>query len=886
MEKTSKNRVTNTAAMLMAAASVMPLVVTVANAGETGGAGETVGQVPGQSALAQREIIRRQQDSREADEFFISGRKAYAEKNYEKAVADYNRAINKLPDAPLTEDRRKAYIQHLVDASVALAGEYAKVGNYPGARDLLDGVLSPGMDPDSEMAKQALAELDDPIRNNPALTPGHVANVDEVRRALYMGEGYYNLGKFDDAKREFEKVLRIDQHNTAARRWMEKVATVKADYYRAAYDQMRAELLMEVDRAWELAVPLETPVVAQETAQPMDTSGTSYILNKLRTIIIPRIDFENTTLEEAIDFLRQRSVELDTVEQNPERRGISFVIRKPRAAAGAGAGLEETGLPGAALGGDTGPGSIIIPELKLNNVPLATALKYITDETKMRYRVDDFAVTLVPATEPDEDLFNRSFRVPPDFTSSLEAGSTGTPEAAPDPFDPTPAGGGQLKPRVPVQDLLAQRGVTFPPGSSATFVASSSTLVVRNTPTNIDFIEQIVESTVDQVPKQIRILTKFIEISQENNDELGFDWVITPFSLGADSFLGGGSVGNQVDLTNADFSNVPGFNPLLSNQSRPVTAGTRSGDYAIGRNNIDALLNNPDRSSQQPRLAPGILSLTGLFNEGQVQVIMRGLAQKKGADVMNAPSVLARSGQKATIEIIREFIYPTEYDPPELPNQVGGGFGGGGGGGILDPDGLGQAPQGFPVTPANPTAWETRNVGVLLEIEPTIGATDYVIDLRFAPEIVEFEGFINYGSPILAPGSDALGNPVSVTITENRIEMPVFSTRKVNTALSIYDGHTVSVGGLMREDVQKVEDRVPILGDIPIIGRLFQSNAENRIKSNLIVFVTAQIIDATGRPLRASGSADLLSTVAGGGVAPIEQPPLIEAGGVLPLPVR
>ena len=50
-------------------------------------------------------------------------------------------------------------------------------------------------------------------------------------------------------------------------------------------------------------------------------------------------------------------------------------------------------------------------------------------------------------------------------------------------------------------------------------------------------------------------------------------------------------------------------------------------------------------------------------------MIMRGLAQKKGADIMTAPSVLARSGEKATIEVIREFIYPTEYEPPELPQH-------------------------------------------------------------------------------------------------------------------------------------------------------------------------------------------------------------------------
>src|SRR5690606_32510173 len=128
---------------------------------------------------------------------------------------------------------------------------------------------------------------------------------------------------------------------------------------------------------------------------------------------------------------------------------------------------------------------------------------------------------------------------------------------------------------------------------------------------------------------------------------------------------------------------------------------------ALSRNNIDALLNNPSRTAQSASVAPGILGLTGLFSDGQVQMIMRGLAQKKGTDLMTTPSVTTRSGQKANIEIIREFIYPTEYEPPELPNTVGatGGVGGGLGGG-----GAGI----FPVTPATPTAFETRNTGVML----------------------------------------------------------------------------------------------------------------------------------------------------------------------------
>jgi general secretion pathway protein D len=67
--------------------------------------------------------------------------------------------------------------------------------------------------------------------------------------------------------------------------------------------------------------------------------------------------------------------------------------------------------------------------------------------------------------------------------------------------------------------------------------------------------------------------------------------------------------------------------------------------------------------------------------------------------------------------------------------------------------------------------------------------------------------------------------------------------------VSIWDGQTVALGGLIREDVQKVNDKVPVLGDIPLAGRLFRSNVDQKIKKNLIVFVTARLMNAEGQPL-------------------------------------
>ena len=127
------------------------------------------------------------------------------------------------------------------------------------------------------------------------------------------------------------------------------------------------------------------------------------------------------------------------------------------------------------------------------------------------------------------------------------------------------------------------------------------------------------------------------------------------------------------------------------------------------------------------------------------------------------------------------------------------------------------------------------------------------IDLNLVPQVVEFEGFINYGSPINAIGVNTIGGVISTSVpielTPNVINQPVFSTRKVTTSVSVSDGQTVVLGGLMREDVQKTEDKVPILGDIPLVGRAFRTNVEQHNKKNLIIFVTARQVTTYGAPV-------------------------------------
>ncbi|OYV05340.1 MAG: hypothetical protein CFE26_12100 [Verrucomicrobiales bacterium VVV1] len=62
-------------------------------------------------------------------------------------------------------------------------------------------------------------------------------------------------------------------------------------------------------------------------------------------------------------------------------------------------------------------------------------------------------------------------------------------------------------------------------------------------------------------------------------------------------------------------------------------------------------------------------------------------------------------------------------------------------------------------------------------------------------------------------------------------------------------GSTVVIGGLVQERIQKVDDRTPILGDLPLFGRLFQSSATAPVRTSLVFFVNVKLVDPTGKPI-------------------------------------
>ena len=831
---------------------------------------------------AEREIARREAALPQGQEALARAKIAMQSKDFMSAHQDFRVALTYLPDAVVSGRAREEALEGFCASGIAIAERLVQEGKYAEAEAICREILSERYDPNCRPAMNLLARLQTPGQMNRTMGPKFIAKVEEVRKLLVDADGYYNSGRYDLAFKKYEQILNLDPYNTAARRGQEKINNQKTRYGEEAYNEARSRSMWEVQKGWERPVKQygqNTGVVTDAAAK--EATGTARVSNKLNTIIIPRIEFRDASIREAVDFLRQQAAANDPAEEG--RKGVDIVLRMTSIGQRPAEPMTQTPiqsadplapLPGAIDTTDapapmavSAAPPVVAPTdaritITLNQIPLGEALRYIASQAGLKVKVEPYAVSIIPVTEQSADLLTKEYRVPPGFISSTvnvgasslnQAATGGQPTGtAKDTQEST--GGRQLVNRETAKDFLQAQGVPFPQGASANFLPQSSRLIVRNTQDNLELVDALVEQANVSGPRQVEIEAKFVEITQNNLKELGFDWLLGQFNIGNERVFGGGGTSGTSPATNAaDFPFLqPGGVPVGQN---PVTAGNRSGTRAISANAIDALLFGVPGASS---LAPGIFGLSGVFTDPQFQLVIRALNQKKGVDLLSAPRVTTKSGQRAVIEIVREFRYPTQFEPPQIPqtfnqnNDVNStsfpGLGGlpliGAGSNVS-----GGNAGGFPVTPTTPTAFETRNTGVTLEVEPVVGPDGVTIDLNLVPQVVEFEGFINYGSPIQSTSMNILGQPVTNVITPNIINQPIFSARKVTTSVSVWDGQTVVLGGLMREDVQKTEDKTPILGDIPLVGRLFRSNSEQHLKRNLVIFVTARLINPGGQPV-------------------------------------
>lgn len=130
--------------------------------------------------------------------------------------------------------------------------------------------------------------------------------------------------------------------------------------------------------------------------------------------------------------------------------------------------------------------------------------------------------------------------------------------------------------------------------------------------------------------------------------------------------------------------------------------------------------------------------------------------------------------------------------------------------------------------------------GPILDVVPVVLSDGYTMNLTLIPSDTEFVGYQDPPS-IQATTGSANANYIQIPVV-----LPEYTVKQVVTTVNIWDNQTIVIGGLISSSTASTKDKVPVLGDVPLVGNLFQSSSKSVVKKNLMIFVTSTIVDPAG----------------------------------------
>jgi len=846
------------------------------------------GDAQAKAELEAMERVRIAAQARYGEGLVATGKGELARGDFEGAIRSFRNAIDAFGDRPMNASLRREAEKNLAEAYYQNALFLRQEGKMDAARDMAISARQAGHPRGERLVRSVDADIKTPP---PPPTPpreplrkqeNFIAGQDRVEFLMSKAREFYSSGEYGLCRQQLELVLRDFPFETTAIDMLRRLENRRFDVATSEADATRDYMIAQVRDTWTPRMyavnDTEEKRVAITTNRPdrgleMDAGA---MKERMRSIIIPEINFRQANLTDVITFLADASREYDPRQEIPvDRRGINLILSLQSGVATppAGAGRNDDPFAAPAAGGmDSSPGARPIT-ISARYISLMDALDLVMKLADLKYTVRGNIVTVVPANAPDSDLYHRMYNVLPaiaDRMTSMRPTTTATDDW-----------GAGASTRMGVTDLTDQRdwkaffrelGVSWPIGSSIQYMSNIGKLVVMNTADNLSTLETVL-GVLNVTPKQIEIEARFIEVEEGDMESLGFEWILNSTEFGRQGNVWQGStrrrqigtddagnpiyaegVRNYVNVVGNDrFSRgdpnsqlyppsgshwepvlgppgpVDSAVPWLGPDGRParVLEGSRNGSgLTQGFNYLTdvggALLNNT-------------LALSGIVANGfDISMILHALSSKQGTDMLSAPKVVTQTGSEATIKVVREYIYPTEYTSDPVMSSGG--------------DSSASVQVGAVVTPGG---FAMREVGVILQVIPEVTPDGQMINLTMAPAVVGEPTWEEYGSRI--PMYDANGNVVLDPITGYPIysvismRQPIFPVRSISTKIQIYNGATVIMGGMITEKRITNEDKIPFLGDIPFIGRLFRNSYEVSTKRNLLIFVTAKLVDPAGR---------------------------------------
>ena len=372
--------------------------------------------------------------------------------------------------------QRTATISDFSKTALQYANYLVSRGKFDDAERVAKTILSPQVNPNYKPAAQFLANLEQPNYFNRTVTPQFADKKDQLETFLNQAEGYFSSGRYDLALKRYEQALNLDPYNAAARSGMEKVNKQRTVYYDSAYNETRSRMLWLADRSWEKPVRKirSTDRSTEGASKSSSTQAKDAITRKLNNTIIEKMDLQDASIREVVDFLTKRSREIDTTTDDPKKRGVNIVLKLgPKPSETATSSATPAAGPTETIGSQVTEDTKVT--IALSNVPLIEAIRYLTELAGLKYKIEQFAVSILPPTENTDELVTKEYRVSPAFIPA-NSGTEGSdaPQAGPKSADGSNV---RLTGRSNATEYLRSQGVPFPTGAFAQYIPSGSAMV-------------------------------------------------------------------------------------------------------------------------------------------------------------------------------------------------------------------------------------------------------------------------------------------------------------------------------------------------------------------------------------------------------------------------
>ena len=481
--------------------------------------------------------------------------------------------------------------------------------------------------------------------------------------------------------------------------------------------------------------------------------------------------------------------------------------------------------------------------MSFSRIPMSEVLRYICQDTGLKYRIEHDGVFIGP--EVDE-MQTRYFPIRGNLISGIigeSGGSAGGDDGLGGRMEaPAPARGGGGKedtieaktfletaetggPRASVNEEMLKRyfslrGVTFNEGTSIDYDKRTGRLIVRNTLENLQRLDELIRQ-LDAIEKPlIMIEIKAIEVTEQDMQELGFHWSMD-------------MIGKNMNNGELNRGAKQGWN---FGQGQNMTSVTRPGSDVTG---VDGTV------IDSWNIFPALFGSQHPFGSDiplNILLTISALSQNSRTETMAAPKVMTSNGTTAEVRLAKSYQFPTDWETYEIEEDDGT----------------------YIITPPAPSFDEEEDVGVIFDVTPRVNSDNYTINLKVNPQISQYLGKDSY--QIQVSGYTRQLTTVRETIEGNLVVrqewvntpqniifdvwMPMISRRNLSVNVNVYDGETVVLGGMVDNTTISRVDKWPILGDLPLVGRFFQSHVEDVVRKSLLVFVTARLVNNDGIPIR------------------------------------